>query len=161
GKVTLPTGKIPHKVSPVHVPELVGKHKIEVISKSWFLAFPQSQFTAVGLLVAVLGGIDPGQDSRLGRVVFVDQLIVYDFVLILSFGIYRSTFLLINDIGCKVLSVEQRPIAILLPFQIADKTDDVFGVVLVDDRVVICPDDDQGVRAVTDQDKGKRQQDRI
>src|SRR5690606_41414354 len=99
--------------------------------------------------MSVLGGVNPGEDGGFFRIVCVDQLIVYDLVFILSFGVNGSSFLLVHDARRKIVAVEQGTIIILLAFYVTDKTDDVYRVIVADYWLCVGCNNNQLIRSIS------------
>src|SRR5690554_4595021 len=133
------------------MPQLMGKHKIQIVPEAGILALPEAQLGAVKLLVAFLGRIDPRQEGGLFRIILIDQLIIHNFIFILPLGIYRCPFFLVYYVCGEILPMDKWSISILLPLQVTYKTDNILGIILVDHGIGIGTNDNQGIRAISDQ----------
>ena len=112
----------------------------------------------LGIDVVVLVGDDEVGVLLVGRFLFLAGVDGRPF---LADGLAHVALLLQFHLSRIGLTVEQRPVAILLAAQVAAQREDVFGRVLVHRRVGRRADDDEGVARIADHDHEKAQQRRV
>jgi hypothetical protein len=117
--------------------DLVRDHEVDVVDERWLFIFTKPQHVTINLLMRWIGAVNTRKYGLIFWMVFVRKLPVGFFVFLFSFYIYRVAVIITGEFGSEVLTVEQRPAAILLALQIANEAHHIRRITLVDRRIVI------------------------
>ena len=124
-EVVLPSYKVPCKITPVHIVDLIAKEELQILHKSRLgeVSFATSHPAVVTSNMVRIRRISPWEEGLIGvnRLLFrIEFDIAIGFVGVRLGGCAYHLLLgfVAHHFGCKRLPIEQGPIAILLPIEI-------------------------------------------
>ena len=186
--IVLPSGEVPHEITPIHVVQLIIEEESEILGKSGFhdrfgsfgsshlyrTTFKISPLFICRYMFRFIAIHTREQHVQLGLilVMFVisgDYITVYlvlrcfQFFLPNGFALcrYGSPVGITSDFGRESLSIEQRPVAILFAVEITAQTKYIFGRILIHRGIGRRTNHNQRIRRITDKNNEQRQQYRI
>ena len=156
--VVLAPGKIPHEVAEPHLAHLVVHEVLEVFGKRDFFVGISAKNPLVVLYVVGLVRPHAWKKSnfvfgvvRLGRLAVVDDLVLARGLAVEVGGRSVGVGLAAVELAVEALSVEHRPVSVLLAVVVGQERHRVLGVVLVNRRVGVRADGQYDKARVADQ----------
>ena len=147
--IVLSSGKIPHKVAPIHKSHLVAMEILQILACRGLVvtaALPSPIFIELRMLTGCIVTIHSWEQPRV--ILTIDELllirgsnITISTFLIFSTHILRVPTLCINRLsGSIVLAIEQRSVTILLTSKVGAHGNSVFRCILVERRIGVGSD---------------------
>ena len=103
------------------MPQLIGKHEVQVVNEIWFHSRGQTSNLLITLNMFRVGTVHPRQDGCMLRIINIFHFKILYFILILTSHVYGSTFLLVGYLGSIILTFYKGTTPILLSFQVGHK----------------------------------------